>query len=396
VRYEEYVRYVRKPLRQFALVATAAALVALCVSASGGAAAARDGPTGAAGAAARTASPLEDQIVAAINAFRASQGAPPLADSPVLTALAAAHSQEMLTLGYFGHDSPGGETALQRLSAFFNGEGYDNLPVGENIALAPGTGDATTFLQSWLGDPEHRAILLGTGQGPLYANVGVGVATADSAPGVYAGQGQVSVVTAVFGPPQPVYGQSALVAPVDGIVLVKPPSATTFSPLTDIQLIDSATQLDTTKGRVRLTSVADDHGAIQTADFYQGRFAVTYAPDFPAVSPNLVTNLQLSGALTGCSPAVVPRRLSGPVKQRPRAKPKPTGPTTRALWGSGKGSFRTQGAYAAATVRGTVWFTQDSCAATLVRVQTGVVDVFDIKRNTHVSVPAGQSVVIPK
>jgi hypothetical protein len=355
----------------------------------------RDGPALSAIAGARAESPLEGQVVAAINEFRASQGAPPLVDSPVLAALAAAHSREMLTLGYFGHDSPSGETAEERLSSFFNGEGYEELPVGENIATAPGAGDVTTFLDSWLADPEHRAILLGTGEGPLYANVGVGVATADSAAGVYAGRGPVSVVTAIFGPPQPVYGQSVLAAPVGGVVLVQRPGAKTFSPFDDVGLIQTGTQLDTIKGRVRLTSVADDQGTIQTAEFYQGRFAVSYAPDFPGVSTNLLTNLQLTGALTGCSPAVVPRRLTGVTKKRP-VKKKPAGPTTRSLWGNGKGNFRTQAAYAAATVRGTIWFTQDSCAATLVRVQDGVVDVFDIKRSTHTSVPAGQSLVVPR
>jgi uncharacterized protein YkwD len=387
---------VRKIQRRFAWGATAT-LAVLCLAVGGSAAAAP------AEAVAHAESPVDQQVIAAINAYRASQGAPPLVDSPVLAALAAAHSREMLALGYFGHDTPGGQTATERLGAFFESEGYGSggqLPVGENIGLAPGPGDANTFLQAWLGDPEHRANLLGEGEGPLYSGVGVAVVTADSAPGVYAGQGQVSVVTAVFGPPQPTYGKTVLVAPVSGIVLVQLPGAKTFKPLTDVQLIDSGTQVDTTKGRVTLTSGADDQGAVQTADFYQGRFAVSYVPDFPGGSINLLTNLQLTGPLTGCSPPVVPRRLAGPVAKRPpvkrKAKPKPTGPTARALWGTGKGNFRTQAAYAAATVRGTIWFTQDTCTGTLVRVQIGVVDVFDIKRNTHTLVPAGQSLVVPR
>jgi hypothetical protein len=274
--------------------------------------------------------------------------------------------------------------------------------VGENIGLALGAGDANAFVQTWTEDADHRAILLGQGEGPLYASVGVGIATADSAPGVYAGRGQVTVVTVVFGPPQPVYGKSVLVSPVSGVVLVQPPGAKTFTPLADVGVFEVGTQVDTTKGRVTLTSGADDQGAVQGADFYQGRFGVTYAPDVPGGSPNLLTNLQLSGPLTGCSPAVIPRRLAGPVAAGPFAKPKPkrsqkpSGPTTRALWGNGKGNFRTQAAFASATVRGTIWFTQDTCTGTLVRVQQGVVDVFDIKRGTHTSVQAGQSIVVPR
>jgi uncharacterized protein YkwD len=397
VRYDPWVR---ESLRQLAGATALALVIALFLAAPGSVAAPAGIRVGA-------ESPLESQVIAAINAYRGSQGAQPLSDSPVLAALARAHSQEMLALGYFGHDSPTGQTAADRLSSFFVTEGYGqdgHLPVGENIALAPGPGDANAFLQTWTADPDHLAILLGTGEGPLYASVGVGVATADSAPGVYAGRGQVTVVTAVFGPPQPEYGKSVLVAPVSGVVLVQPPGAKTFTPLTDVTVFEAGTQVDTTKGRVTLTSGADDQGNVQSADFYQGRFGVTYTPDFPGGSPYLLTNLQLSGPLTGCSPPVVPRRLAGPVAAGPQAKPKPkpkqtqkpSGPTTRALWGTGKGSFRTQAAFASATVRGTVWFTQDTCTGSLVRVQQGVVDVFDIKRRTHTQVPAGQSIVVPR
>ena len=40
-------------------------------------------------------------------------------------------------------------------------------------------------------------------------------------------------------------------------------------------------------------------------------------------------------------------------------------PKSRKLWGQGSGNFRTVGQYSAATVRGTRWLVQDSCAGTL-------------------------------
>jgi uncharacterized repeat protein (TIGR01451 family) len=61
----------------------------------------------------------------------------------------------------------------------------------------------------------------------------------------------------------------------------------------------------------------------------------------------------------------------------------------RQLWGSAKGSFRTKGRYAAATVRGTVWLVQDRCDGTLTRVVEGTVDVLDATRSKTVAVPAG-------
>jgi hypothetical protein len=56
---------------------------------------------------------------------------------------------------------------------------------------------------------------------------------------------------------------------------------------------------------------------------------------------------------------------------------------SRKLWGDGKGAFRTRGEYSAATVRGTRWLVQDTCAGTLTKVAVGVVAVRDnVKRTT--------------
>jgi len=57
----------------------------------------------------------------------------------------------------------------------------------------------------------------------------------------------------------------------------------------------------------------------------------------------------------------------------------------------GKGSFRTRGRNAAATVRGTRWGTQDRCDGTLVIVQRGRVSVRDLVRHRTVLVSAGHA-----
>ena len=67
----------------------------------------------------------------------------------------------------------------------------------------------------------------------------------------------------------------------------------------------------------------------------------------------------------------------------------------RALWGKGKGRFRTQGRYASATVRGTFWLTADRCDGTLVQVKQGTIAVRDFTRRRTVSVRAGRSYVAP-
>ena len=75
------------------------------------------------------------------------------------------------------------------------------------------------------------------------------------------------------------------------------------------------------------------------------------------------TELTLTEALAACS-------------SRARASQSKK-PKSRRLWGDGKGKFRTKGRYAAATVRGTRWLTQDTCAGTLIRVTQGTVNVRD-------------------
>jgi hypothetical protein len=58
--------------------------------------------------------------------------------------------------------------------------------------------------------------------------------------------------------------------------------------------------------------------------------------------------------------------------------------------GDGSGSFRTSGRYSSATVRGTKWLVQDSCAGTLTRVVRGVVAVRDDVRRRTVVLRAGK------
>jgi len=168
--------------------------------------------------------------------------------------------------------------------------------------------------------------------------------------------------------PPPELAKTANVAPVSGKVYVRLPGTKTFVPLSQAAQIPIGSELDTTKGRVRLTTSAGGAKS-QTADFYQGRFLLQQK------GKNPLTTLPLSAPLA-CS-----KRLDSAS----------AGKKKRKLWGSGKGKFRTKGKNASATVRGTIWLTQDTCAGTLVQVKRGVVDVLDFKRHKHVRVKAGHS-----
>jgi hypothetical protein len=183
-------------------------------------------------------------------------------------------------------------------------------------------------------------------------------------------------VTATFDsilpPPSgpPTLGHDVDVQPVSGTVLVKLPGKKKYVALKRLSEIPVGAQVDTTKGRVNLTS-ALRRGKLNHANFYDGLFEVRQKKQVGAV-----TELALVGAVAACTQAQT---------QSLQAKKK------RKLWGTGKGSFRTKGRYSSATVRGTIWYVEDRCDGTLTRVTRGVVEVRDFTRNATVSVTAGHS-----
>jgi hypothetical protein len=210
--------------------------------------------------------------------------------------------------------------------------------------------------------------------------------------------------TVTFGPPPPpVPGKSVVVKVVSGTVLVKYPPGYTpraahaaassgFVPFKGAANLPVGTQLDTKKGRVALTSARDTGGAkTQTSDFYDGIFQVKQAlpkkkPKKPAA---LTTDIVLKGQIARSQCA----RLKGARAAAVDAKKKKKGPKSvlGKLWGNGKGKFRTTGKYSSATVRGTIWLTQDECDGTLTKVARGTVSVRDFRRKKTVRVKAGHS-----
>ena len=110
-------------------------------------------------------------------------------------------------------------------------------------------------------------------------------------------------------------------------------------------------------------------GAKGTLNTTEGVFKVTQSGS--------ITNLALTQPLASCKG-----------KARGAAATKKA---KRHLWGDGKGSFRTSGKYSSATVRGTKWLVQDSCAGTLTRVVRGTVKVRDNVRHKTITVAAGKS-----
>ncbi|HYM58531.1 MAG TPA: choice-of-anchor L domain-containing protein [Solirubrobacteraceae bacterium] len=170
----------------------------------------------------------------------------------------------------------------------------------------------------------------------------------------------------------PVQGKTVRVGVVSGRIRIRRRASSSFEELDGIELLPVGSTVDATKGRMQLTTATGVARATQTADFYQGEFQVLQSKN------SATTELKLAGAsLASCSSK----------RARSSAKRKPV----RRLFGDGKGSFRTLGRHAAATVRGTKWLTQDTCKGTLVRVSRGTVKVRDLTRKRTVTVRRGHS-----
>ena len=144
-------------------------------------------------------------------------------------------------------------------------------------------------------------------------------------------------------PPTPELRKSFVAGKVSGTIRVKGKNGR-FRTLGANESIPLGSEVDATKGKVRITSAADAAGKTQSALFFHGAFVITQTK-----GSKPVTQLALSSKLSCTS------TRKGRASQSARKR------KVRRLWGDGKGRFRTKGRHGAATVRGTKWLTQDSC-----------------------------------
>ena len=152
----------------------------------------------------------------------------------------------------------------------------------------------------------------------------------------------------------PVLGRTVAVQRVSGTVFVRRPRSPATVRLVGRSLVPVGSTIDTTNGKVRLTT-ATSRGGTQFGLFDSGSFVVTQ-------ERSARTDLTLTGgrrralclagsAATKVSPAVL-----------------------RLLHGHAHGGFRTLGTYASAGVRGTDWTTTDRCDGTLLTDNSGKID----------------------
>ncbi|WP_420324564.1 CAP domain-containing protein [Mameliella sp.] len=99
----------------------------------------------------------EGQGGAALNAFRAENGLPPLTRSARLEEAARRHAQDMDRKGFFDHVGPDGSNPMSRVQR----AGYRPCVIAENIARGQRT--LGEVMSDWAGSPGHRRTMLSQG-----------------------------------------------------------------------------------------------------------------------------------------------------------------------------------------------------------------------------------------
>jgi uncharacterized protein YkwD len=166
-------------------------LLGVCAIAGGGIA------VGSAQATSRTETSLHalnQQLLAAINTFRAGHHLAPLRESRPLDRSAGAHSLEMGKDGYFGHSSADGTAFWRRIAQYYRSGNYSYWSVGENLLWASPSVGAKRALALWIASPEHLRNLLAV----RWREIGVSAVHVSGASGVFNGH-DVTIVTTDFG-----------------------------------------------------------------------------------------------------------------------------------------------------------------------------------------------------
>lgn len=196
----------------------------------------------------------------------------------------------------------------------------------------------------------------------------------------------------------PTVGETVIARVVSGMVFFRPPGGAArsrvgghaaqapagFTPVKGAEVIPVGSTVDAVRGRLALTSVATATGAdktrtVQKADFYAGIFQIRQKRVEKPITDIVVKSVSFPRVCGASTRAVTGSGAKGANK------------VVTQLGGNGKGNFRTIGRHSAATVRGTIWLTQERCDGTLTRVTRGVVSVRDLGTGRTVSVRAGSS-----
>ena len=103
---------------------------------------------------------LEADVIRELNRVRGAQGLQPLRAAPSLRTAARGHSQAMLEVGFFAHESADGTAFSERIRRHYTDRGWSLWSVGEALASGQRRVEASAIVAAWLDSPTHRRIIL--------------------------------------------------------------------------------------------------------------------------------------------------------------------------------------------------------------------------------------------
>lgn len=168
----------------------------------------------------------------------------------------------------------------------------------------------------------------------------------------------------------PVLGVQAEIAPLSGSIQVRQPGSKHFVRVKTIQPLRYGAVVHATRGHLQVIAATPGHG-FESGQFFAGGFNLSQAKSG-------YVQAQLTGRPTGCS-------------SEPRGHTAAGKPKSFKLWGHVKGHFRTRGNYGSASVRGTIWLTENRCGGTFFHVVRGTLRIRDFVKHRTVILHAGHS-----
>lgn len=171
----------------------------------------------------------------------------------------------------------------------------------------------------------------------------------------------------------PILGVRATVIATAGSVQVRRPGSHRFLRLKTLSSVPYGAVVNAGAGKVRVIAARPRSGT-ESGVFYSGSFTMTQHKDG-------LVRASLNGRPSGCEAKHAARiARAGGVK----------------LWGHVKGHFQTRGAYGTASVRGTIWLTENRCDGTYFHVVEGTLWIRDFTRHRSVVLRAGHSYLAPR
>lgn len=113
---------------------------------------------------------MEREVSTLVNQERAQNGLSPLTLADDLTAVARAHSRDMIDRNFFSHTNPDGQSPFDRLRS----AGISYRAAAENIAYGQRTAEAV--MNSWMNSSGHRANILSAN----VSEIGIGAVKSSS------------------------------------------------------------------------------------------------------------------------------------------------------------------------------------------------------------------------